>query len=140
MGSRPQVIQKARVEWDGTEIPGLVSVSEIPEEMGTVEVPEFDISRTITSGVRKIPPVDMVYQVRRDGQVNDFFTNFYQDHEEHEAVIIYTDAGGIETYRLLAQACECSKLTRPEVDHANPTYAKLTMTFLPYDIKKVSAA
>ncbi len=139
MGSRPQVIQKARVAWDGNELPGLVSVSEIPEEMGTVEVPEFDISRPIASGVRKIPPITMVYQVRRDNQVHNFFTNFFRDHEEHDGVVIYTDASGTEIYRVLLQACECSKVTRPEVDHTNPTFGKITAEILPYDIIPVPA-
>jgi hypothetical protein len=139
MGSRPQVIQKAKVLWDGKELGGLVKVGELPEEYGTVDVPEFDTSRPIMNGVRKIPPIDMTYQVRRDGTVHSFFDSFFHNHEEHEGVIIYTDASGTEIYRILLLSCECSKVVRPEVDHASPTYGQITATILPYDIQKVTA-
>jgi hypothetical protein len=139
MGSRPQVIQKAKVEWDGKELQGLVSVGEVPDEMGTVEVPEFDIIRPISNGQRKVPPVPMVYQVRRDGAVHNFFTSFNRNKEEHDGVIIYTDAAGVEIYRVLLQACECNKVTRPEVDHGSPTFAKISVEILPYDIIPVPA-
>lgn len=131
--------EKKRVLFDGEEIEGLVSVGEIPLEKGTIEVPEGDRIRKIQNGISTMPEVQMVYKVRRDSSAQSFFRDYYQQNQTKDVVVIRTDAGGTEFARTLLQSTECSRYAEPEYDAANPTYAQVRFTLLPWEVVPLDA-
>jgi len=134
MGQRNDLAEKKKVSWDGEEVPGLVSVGIVGLEDGSIDVPEFNYIRKIRNGQRTIPEVAMVYKLQKDSKVLTFFQNFYLKKETHSAVIIRTDATGTEFARTLLTDCECIKYEEPEYDAASPTFAKVSLTVVPFDV------
>jgi len=134
MSQRNDLAEKKRITWDGEEVPGLVSITEIPLERGIIDVPEFDRIRKIQNGITTVPEVTMVYKVQRDSKAFNFFKSYFLNNETHDAVVIRTDAAGAEFARTMLQSCECVRYTEPEFDAASPTYAKVTITVVPWEI------
>jgi len=126
--------EKVKVHIEGEEILGLVWKGERVLESGTIEVPEFRRTRVIQNGITKIPPQEIRYKVARGTNTSKFFRDWKQNDEVKDVVIVYTDAHGDEYERDLLQQCECIKLGKPEIDLANPTYAQIAITLLPWDI------
>lgn len=140
MTQRNDQAEKKRVLWDGIEIPGLVSVADIPREKGTVDVPSFNRIRTIQNGIITIPTIEMVYKLERDSIALAFWESFYDNNEIHDGVIIRTDGHGVEFSRRLIPACECFGLTDPAYDAAAPDYAKFTVLVAPWDFVSLGTA
>jgi len=126
--------EKKKNFWDGDEQPGLVSVEEIPREKRTVEVPSFSVIRDLNSGITKLPPLNMVYKIERNTTTRKFFEDFYTKNQVKELEIVRTDADGIEFARKLYPYCECVKISEPSYDAANPNYASISITVVPWDI------
>lgn len=139
MAQRNDLAEKKRLLFDGIEIPGLVSVGEITMEKGVIDVPEFSRTRKIQNGITTVPVVPVVYKIQRDTEAWDFFKSFYYDDKTYDVTVIRCDASGAEFARTLLVSCECSKISEPEFDAANPTYAKVSVDLLPYDVKPVAA-
>ena len=131
------VAQKAKILIDGEEIPGLVKLGEMSREKGVIEVPTpFKIVK-IQSGVDTMPEVACTFETRRDTKTRKMLQDWYDKNEQHDATVVYFDAGGSEFARYLWPATECRKHSIPETDHASPTFAKLDVIFLPQDIMPV---
>lgn len=126
--------EKKKVFIDGVEIEGLVSVSEIPREKRTIEVPSFSTIRDIQSGITKLPPMEMVYSLKRGTNTLQFWEDFYNNNEQKDIEIVRTDADGVEFKRVLYPGCECTRAGEPEYDAANPTYAQIRVTVVPWNI------
>ena len=125
--------EKVKIEWDGSETPGLVNVNERAREKAGIEVPFFDLIRTISNGVSKIPPLELVYRVDRGTKTLDFFQSWYDNNEVKDGVLIRYDSHGAEFERILLPECECSKVGEPAYDASSPEYAKVNITILPWD-------
>lgn len=134
------MVEKKRVKWDGIEIPGLVSVAEIVREKRTVEVPSFRRIRDIQSDITKMPQLQLVYKLERNTNTLKFFETFFDDNEVHDCEIIRTDAHGVDqpSGRTVWTGCELMSITEPAYDAANPDYAKVSITVLPYNMVKIS--
>lgn len=133
-----EMAEKKRVLWDGEEVFGLVSVAEVTREKSTIDVPGFNRSRTIPSGITTVPTIEMVYRIDRGTNTLQFFEDFYTNNEEKEATIIRTDGHGVEFGRRIMQFCECITITEPAYDAASIDYAKLTVTIVPWDYVAIS--
>lgn len=125
---------KARVLFDGEEVPGLVRLGEVALENAAIDVPGFQRIRKIHTGVTTIPEVEAAYEVRRNTNTLKFFQDYYAAGEKKDVTVVYCDADGVEYARDLWQDVECRRLVRPQVDLANVTYAQVTVVLLPYDI------
>ena len=128
-----QLVEKKKVYWDGEEKEGLVRVADITLEKSTVEVPSFKRIRILQSDITKLPAIEFEYLISRDSDALKFFEDFYNDNQVKDCVISRTDAHGDEFARRLWQECECIKITEPAYDAANPTYAKITVTVVPWE-------
>lgn len=126
--------EKKKCLWDGVEKAGLVSFGEMAMEKSTIEVPSFHRIRTIQSGIIKLPIIEVVYRIDRDSPTQKYFEDFYWNDESHDLTLIRTDASGTEFARRLLPGCECVYLSEPAYDAASPTFAKITMRFVPWDI------
>jgi hypothetical protein len=127
------------VTWDGREFAGLVSCTPSKMTKGTIEVPEFKRKRKIQDGVVTFENITMVYSLQKNSPVLAFFQNFFLNNEVHTAMRVRCDASGTEFARTMYQDCECIDMEEPETDLANPTYAKVTMVFVPWEIIPLQA-
>lgn len=130
---------KKKQTWDGTEVPGLVSVNEITLEKSTIEVPEFKKIRQLQSDITKIPAIEYKYKTDRNTNTLKFFEDWYFNNEVKDGTLIETDAHGSEYARKLLPQCELLKITYAGYDAASPVYANVTVTVLPYDIIPIKA-
>jgi hypothetical protein len=131
--------EKKKVLFDNEEIPGLTNVAEFMLEKGVIEVPEFAKTRVIQNGVEKVSIVELTYQIKRESGTLQFFKDFYFNQEVKDVTIIRTDAHGSEFARDLLPGCESIKYTVTEYDAANPTYAQIKVTLVPWDLIPVEA-
>lgn len=131
--------EKVRAYWDGEEIPGLVNMGEISIDVNQIEVPEFEITRLIDSGVRKIPALEMTYKIARESKTLKYFQNFFYNKESHDLSKVRCDADGVEFGRTLMPSCRCVGFTEPAYDAASPTYAQCKLKFAPWDIFPVQS-
>ena len=134
MAQRNDLAEKAKLLWDGEEIPGLVSISPTTREKGVIEVPEFRRIRKIQNGITTFSEQTLVYKIQKDSKAHLFWKSFFANDESHDAVHIRCDASGTEFARVLWQSCECTFLEDPEVDLGGPTYAKVTVRVVPFEI------
>lgn len=132
--------EKKIILFDEVEVPGLVQFGEISLEKNQLDVPEFDRIRKISSGVRTIPAIEAIYKLARDSETLEFFRDYYFQEEQHDITVIRTDAAGVEFARTLLPQTQLTRYTEPEFDAANPTYAQIALTFLPWDIIPIEAA
>jgi hypothetical protein len=139
MSQRNDLAEKIRVTWDGREFAGLVSCSETKYTKGVIEVPEFKRKRRIQDGVVVFSDITMVYSLQRNSPIIAFLQSFFLNNEVHTAMRIRCDAAGVEFGRTMYQDCECIDFTEPETDLANPTYAKITAVFCPWEIIPLGA-
>lgn len=136
---RNDMAEKKRILIDGEEIPGLVSIAEIPLEKGQLEVPEFAKIRRIQNGISTMPAIEMTYKIARDTETLDFFKDWYFGDEQKDVTIIRTDGAGVEFARTLMPSCECVRYVEPEFDAANPVFAQVRVTILPWDVTPIDA-
>lgn len=125
-----EMVEKKKIYYDGVEIPGLVSVSEISREKSTVDVPSFRKIRPVQSGVVKNPEITIVHKLERDTNTLSFFDSFFDDNEVKDVEIVRTDAHGVEFQRILYSECEIKTMTEPAYDAASPDYAKVTIILI----------
>jgi hypothetical protein len=128
---------KARVLFDGEEVPGLVRLGEVALENAAIDVPSFRRIRKVHTGVTTIPEVELSYEVQRGTDTLRFFQDYYSGGQKKDVTVIYCDADGVEYARDLWQDVECRRLVRPQVDLANVSYAQVSVVLLPYDIVPV---
>lgn len=128
------MVEKIKILVDGVEFPLLVSMEEVVYEEGTVEVPEFKRTRILKNGVKKIPIINCVFKVQRDSTIISFLKSWFENDEVHDIIKIRTDGAGIEFARTLFTSCESAKYSEPAYDGANPTYAQINCSFIPYDL------
>ena len=125
---------KAKFMVGTTEISGLVNLGEINLENGAIDVPEFNRIRKIQSGITTMPEIPCSFETRRSTNTRKYLQDWFNNKEVKDVTIVYMDATGTEFERDLWSSVELRKLTMPPVDAASPAYAKLDVTFLPYDI------
>jgi hypothetical protein len=131
------VAQKARIIYEGEEVPGLVSIGEIPEEDDAISVPGFQIIRSIRTGVRKMPEIELKYEARRNTNTRSFLSDWYRKKTAKDVTVIYCDADGVEFARYLWSQVECRKHVLPETNHEKIDYSNIKVTVMPYDITEV---
>lgn len=129
--------QKVRLLIDGDELPGLVKLGEISLEKGMIDVPGFRRIYKIATGVTTMPAIPATFETRRSTSTRKTLNDWYNKDEQHDVTIIWCDAGGVEFARDLWEAVECSVKKIPETDLANVSYARMEVTFIPYDITPV---
>ena len=134
MAQRNDLALKRRVLIDGTELAGLVSVTEIKFEKSVIEAPEFSYIRNIQNGITKVPQLDMVWKIDKGSATLPFMRSWYFNNEVHDITIQDTDASGSVFQQYICSACEMTSLADPEYDAASPNYAKLTCHILPFNI------
>ena len=130
---------KSRLLFDGEEIPGLVRVAEIPLERGEIEVPEVGKIRRIENGIETIPAIEVTYKTARGTNTRGFFRTWWQQQDQKDVTLIRVDSTGTEFERLTLSDCQLRSLVDPETDHANPTYAQIRATIVPWDVAVVDA-
>ncbi len=140
MSQRNDLAEKIKVFWDGEEIPGLVSISETPLEDGVIEVPEFAAKRKIRDGIQTVPEMTMTYKVQRDSRALKFCQDFYLLKQTKDMVKVRCDASGTEFGRTMFPSCECTYYSEPEFDAASPTFAKVTIRVVPYNVLPIAPA
>lgn len=126
---------KRRIIIDGEEIPGLRSIDEYVLEEDLIDVPEFDKIRKVKTGIKKIPEINAVYNIRRDTITMKFFQDWYNKNQTKEIIEIQTDGSGAEVARYLWSEVELSKIGRPAADSASVADAQVSVTFVPEDIE-----
>jgi hypothetical protein len=130
---------KARFLIDGTtELSGLTNLGEVNLENGVIDVPEFNYIRKIQSGITTMPEIQCSFETRRDstgGGTRATLEAWFNNKEVKDVTIVYMDATGTEFERDSWTSVELRKLSKPAVDASSPTYAKLDVTFLPYEIE-----
>lgn len=108
---RNDLALKRKILYDGEEIPGLVETSDLMDEEVGVEVPGFNRTVEIGSGVKKFQPLDLVYKQQKDTATKKFFADYYFNREVKDVVIVNTDATGAEVDRWLLPDCECRRFS-----------------------------
>lgn len=139
MSQRNETVLKARITWDGEELPGFVSISEQKWSQGEVEVPEFKRKRKLPNGVTEFADLTLVYAVQRNSPTDAFFQQMWNNAEQHNLMRIETDAQGAETGRVLNEDCQLLDYTRPEIDLASPSYNKLTVVVCIWEATPLAA-
>jgi hypothetical protein len=139
MPQRNDLAEKKRIGFDGVEVPGLVNFAEVPLEKGQLEVPEFSRIRKIQNGISTVPAIEMTYKIARDTDTLAFFRDWFLQDEVKDVTVIRTDAAGVEFARTLLPSCECVRYSEPAFDAANPTYAQVMITILPWDVLPIDA-
>lgn len=135
-----EMVEKKKVLIDGVELAGLVFAGEMVLEKGSVEIPEFRKIRIIQNGIIKYPPYELKYKLNRGTNTKEFLTAWHTDDEIKDVVIVRTDAHGTEFGRVLLSQCECLKIQlMPDTDLANPAYAQMAITILPWEITPIDA-
>jgi len=127
--------RKVKVEIDGNETPNLVLFGGIERSQVTVEVPSFEKLRTIITGVDTIPPIDLGFKFTRNSNTQEFFKDWYTNKETKDVVAIEMDGTGSEISRMSLLQCECSKFSIGEYAAESPTYYRIDITILPYEIE-----
>ena len=94
MAQRNDLALKRKMKVDGTEYPGLVSVSGIKFEKSVIEAPEFNYIRNIQNGITKVPQLDVVYKLDKGSATLPFLRSWYVNNEVHQVMIQDTDATG----------------------------------------------
>jgi hypothetical protein len=102
-----------------------------------IDVPGFQRIYKIATGVTTMPAIPATFETRRSTSTRKILSDWYNKNEQHDVTIIWCDAGGVEFARDLWEDVECSIIKKPETDLANVSYARLEVTFLPYDITGV---
>ena len=139
MAARNDRVLKVILLVDGNEIPNLVKVNDQKVEKGMVDVPAYDRIVQIQNGIRKIPALELEYKDSVGGSAPDVYNSWFENNEIHDVTIRFVDATGAEFDRHTLPACECQAYARPGYDAANPDYAKIMVTLLPYDNKRIKA-
>lgn len=111
MAQKNDMALKRRLFIDGEEIPGLVEVSDLLDEEGSIEVPSFNRKGNIKDGVKMLAPLECVYKIQRDTNTQKFYHDWFIKNELHDVKIINTDGVGSEVDFWLLPDCECSKFT-----------------------------
>jgi len=118
--------KKIKIEIDGEEIPGLVSLTEILDEEGLIEVSGFSRKVNISDGVKMLQPIDVVYKVERDTQTLVFFRDWYYNDERHDVTFIFTDATAVEVDRLVWPQCENTLFSKGDYDAGGVAFYGIT--------------
>lgn len=139
MAARNDRVLKIILLVDGAEVPNLVKVNDQKVEKGMVEVPAYDRIVQIQNGIRKIPALELEYKDSVGGNAVDVYNAWFENNEVHDVTVKFVDAVGVEFDRHALPACECQSYARPGYDAANPEYAKILVTLLPYDNKRIKA-
>lgn len=137
MAQRNDRVLKVIFLVDGNPVPDLVKINGIKVEKGMIDVPGYDRIVKIQNGIKTIPQIDAEFKDPVGGSANDIFNGWFENNEVHDVMIKYVDNSGKEYDRISCPACECQSYERPEYDAANPGYAKIMTTLLPYDAKRI---
>lgn len=130
--------RKIKLEIDGIERTNLVQFGEINREKTTAEVPSFAKLRSIQTGVDIIPPIEAGFKNQRNSDVNKFLRDWYENSEVKDVVVIETDGSGTEIDRMILSSVELSRYNLEEYAGESPSYYRINITMLPYDITFVT--
>lgn len=132
--------EKKQLLADGNELPGLVNLGEYIIEDGTIRVPGLKTDVPVRNGVQVVPEIEAVFKITRGSETLQILKDWYYKNETHEITIIRTDGAGIEFAREIWQNVECGKIGTPGFDASSPTYAQISVKFLPEKIIPIGAA
>lgn len=131
--------QKIRLEWDGEEKAGLISIAEIPLEKLTAEVPGFGKIFSITNGTIRIPDsIPMSYRGDRDSDTREFLRDWYFNDEVKDGTLIATDGHGVEFERFQLLSCELRSQTIQGWEAGTPAPAVIPCVVIPQNVVKLS--
>lgn len=131
------MVEKKILVVDGEVLEGLVSMDEYPLEEGVIDVPGQNKTVPVKNGVTKIPPVSMVFKIKRNSKTLKILLDWKNKNEYHDCVVIKTDGAGAEFGRELWDNVECSKYAGPAYDASAPVFAQAAITLLPEDINPI---
>lgn len=130
--------RKIKIEIDGLERANLIYVGAIERNQVVTEVPEFAKLKSIITGVDTIPPIDFGFKYTRDSETKQFFKDWYVNNEVKNVILVEVDGSGADIDRITLLQCECSKYSIPEYAAEAPSYYRIDITLLPYDIQEIS--
>jgi hypothetical protein len=116
----------------------LTNFGDVSLQNNTVDVPTFDRILKIQNGVITMPEVQLTFETRRNTSTRGILRSWFRNKEVHDLTIEQCDATGSVFEQIAWTGVECSKLDEPAVDTANPTYAQLSVTLIPYDIQELA--
>jgi len=132
--------RKLRVTYDGVEIEGLVKVGEVTLESNLIDVPSYNRIFKIQSGVLTMPEVTFTYKCNAaDDRAKKGTKKFFRDWYKQSKVVgtmqlILVDASNAEIERTTWTDVECRRFSEPEMDLASPSYGRIDVVLIPYDI------
>ena len=126
--------ERAVLEFDGENVPGLVRIGEMTRANEILTVPELGKVKKIRNGQIDIPAMECTYALQRNANTLTFFKDWWENGGTKDVVKIFKDADGAEFRRQSLPACELVSFTDPEVNHESPTYSQLRVVILPDDI------
>jgi hypothetical protein len=135
--------RRIRVAFDDITTPedgvlaGLVKMGEVALEAHTIDVPTFNRIVKIQSGIVTMPEIQLTYETNTETNTRQYLKNWWINKDQKNMTVIMVDATGTEQERVLWSSVEISRLTEPEADLANPTYAQMVITVLPKEITPI---
>lgn len=130
--------EKIKVIIEGIERKDFVSINELDASKGIVDVPEFARKRHIADGVINIPTLECTFKVQRDSDTIEYFRKWHFENQVKDLIKVRLDGHGVEFGRTLYTLCECAGYKEPAYDGLSPSWAKVTVTLVPYDMVVIS--
>ncbi len=125
---------------DGFQLPGLLTLNELPLEQDVIEVPENGFIRLIYSGIKKIPEIEIAVLVKRDSVTLRYVYDWEdQGGDAKDLIMISTDKSGKMENQYLRETyidCELGTLVKPAFDQGAREKAMLTFKLAPYDYER----
>jgi len=131
-------VDKRKLFFDGTDLPGLTAVDGISSQAGQVEVATIENKVLISDGVYSIPPVTATYLIGKNSGTVDYFEAWKQSKETRTVTQQYLDGAGNIMRQELWTDVELSGIESPAFDASAVDKAQITVTLLPNDIVPIS--
>jgi hypothetical protein len=128
------MVEKRKILVGSVELEGLIAMGEYVIEDDVVDIPGFEKTTPVRSGVKKIPPIPAEYKIQRGSKTLKLLEDWYYKKETHDITVIRTDGHGNEFGRELMPNCEVSNLHAPAYDASSIVVAKAMIILLPEDI------
>lgn len=132
-------VEKKIMEVDNEEFQDLIQLDEYVIEDDKVDIPGFDRTVPVRTGVRKIPEIGAIFKVKRNSKTLKILEDWYYKKQTKDITIKRVDGAGNEFARELWPNTELRKCHAPAYDASSPVAAQVVTTFLPEDIIPISA-
>lgn len=124
------IAHKQKLKINGEDVGDLVSITEVVEEEGLIDVPHYGHINQIPDGVVKQQPMECVFLIKRNSRAIEILEDWYNNNKTMDINVISTDAYGVPYHEELLIDCERYKRIRPGYDAAGVTYAQYKFGFV----------